>query len=175
MIGLRVGGNNVVGNRDVADTTRINDGQWHHVAVVINLGQTVQFYIDGALSTSQTMPTVAASNSVPLWIGTPPFPYFGQPFTGALDNVEIDNQALSAAAIAQLAALMHQVAPLVQIIAATQSPTFANHFGWEDFIVVDRVEDASRFRRLAEDEIAPWAEAFGMGEIWEKNLVGGRP
>jgi hypothetical protein len=103
VVGLRVGGNNVAGNRDVADTTRINDGQWHHVAVVINLGQTVQFYIDGALSTTQSMPTVAAGNSVPLWIGTPPFPYFGQPFTGALDNVEIDNQALSAAAIAQLA------------------------------------------------------------------------
>ena len=42
-------------------------------------------------------------------------------------------------------------------------------------IVADRVEDASRFRRLTEEEVAPWAEEFGMGEIWEKTLVGGRP
>ena len=94
------------------------------------------------------------------------------PDTIILDEPEL---GLHPAAIAQLAALMHQVAPAVQIIAATQSPTFANHFGWPDFIVADRVDDASRFRRLTEEEVAPWVEEFGMGEIWEKNLVGGRP
>jgi predicted ATPase len=94
------------------------------------------------------------------------------PSTLVLDEPEL---GLHPAAITQLAALMHQVAPKVQIIAATQSPTFANQFGWEDFIVVDREDDASRFRRLTEEEVAPWAEEFGMGDIWEKNLVGGRP
>lgn len=94
------------------------------------------------------------------------------PSTIVLDEPEL---GLHPAAIGQLAALMHQVAPQVQIIAATQSPTFANHFGWEDFIVVDRQNDASRFRRLTEAEVAPWAEDFGMGDIWEKNLIGGRP
>jgi predicted ATP-dependent endonuclease of OLD family len=67
--------------------------------------------------------------------------------------------------------LMHQAAPNVQIIAATQSPTLANHFGWADFIVVDRHEDASRFRRLTEDEVKPWMDDFAMGEIWEKNPI----
>jgi predicted ATPase len=94
------------------------------------------------------------------------------PSTIVLDEPEL---GLHPAAIAQLAALMHQVAPEVQIIAATQSPAFANHFGWEDFVVVDRQEDASRFRRLTEDEIRPWMDDFDMGEIWEKNLIGGRP
>lgn len=96
----------------------------------------------------------------------------GPPSTIVLDEPEL---GLHPAAIAQLAALMHQAAPNVQIIAATQSPTLANHFGWADFIVVDREEDASRFRRLTEDEVKPWMDDFGMGEIWEKNLVGGRP
>ncbi|HXP97574.1 MAG TPA: AAA family ATPase [Telmatospirillum sp.] len=94
------------------------------------------------------------------------------PSTIVLDEPEL---GLHPAAIAQLAALMHQVAPAVQIIAATQSPAFANHFGWEDFVVVDRDEDASRFRRLTEDEVRPWMDEFAMGEIWEKNLIGGRP
>ena len=103
VIGLRLGGNNVVGDRDVTDGTPINDGQWHHVAVVINMGQNVQFYIDGSLRSSAAMQTLPASTSAPLWFGTPPFGYFGAPFTGSLDSVRIDNQALSAAAIAQLA------------------------------------------------------------------------
>jgi len=103
VVGLRVGGSNTLGSRDVADTTKINDGQWHHVAVVINLGQNVQFYIDGTLRSTQALPTVAASNTLGLWIGTPPFPYFGAPFTGSLDQARIDNQALSASTIAQLA------------------------------------------------------------------------
>jgi predicted ATPase len=94
------------------------------------------------------------------------------PSTIVLDEPEL---GLHPAAIAQLAALMHQVAPEVQIIAATQSPTFANHFGWEDFIVADRHDDASRFRRLREDEVRAWMDDYAMGEIWEKNLIGGRP
>jgi predicted ATPase len=94
------------------------------------------------------------------------------PSTIVLDEPEL---GLHPAAITQLAALMHQAAPKVQIIAATQSPTLANHFGWADFIVVDREDDASRFRRLAQEEVKPWMDDFGMGEIWEKNLVGGRP
>ena len=82
---------------------------------------------------------------------------------------------LHPAAIAQLAAIMHQVAPDVQIVAATQSPTLANQFGWQDFIVADRRAGASSFRRLSETEVVPWMEDFAMGEIWEKNLIGGRP
>jgi hypothetical protein len=103
VVGLRVGGNNVVGTRDVADTTAINDGNWHHVAVVINLGSNVQFYIDGTLRSTQPMLTVAQANTFPLSIGTLPFNYFGMPFTGSLDSVQVYNQALGGSAIAQLA------------------------------------------------------------------------
>lgn len=94
------------------------------------------------------------------------------PSTIVLDEPEL---GLHPAALTHLAALMHQVAPSVQIIAATQSPAFANHFAWNAFIVVDRDKDASRFRRLQQEEVAPWMDNFAMGEIWEKNLIGGRP
>ena len=102
VVGLRVGGNNVAGSRDVADTTPINDGQWHHVAVVINLGSNVQFYVDGSLRSTQGMATLASVNTAPLWIGTLPFSYFGMPFTGSLDNVKVFNQALNGSAVAAL-------------------------------------------------------------------------
>lgn len=94
------------------------------------------------------------------------------PSTIVLDEPEL---GLHPAAIAQLAAVIHQVAPDVQIIAATQSPTFANQFAWQDFIVVDRSDNTSSLRRLSEEEVAPWMAEFAMGDIWEKNLIGGRP
>jgi predicted ATPase len=94
------------------------------------------------------------------------------PSTIVLDEPEL---GLHPAAITQLAAVMHQVAPDVQIIAATQSPTFANQFAWHNFVVVDRAEGESSLRRLSEADVAPWMADLAMGDIWEKNLIGGRP
>lgn len=94
------------------------------------------------------------------------------PSTIILDEPEL---GLHPAAIAQLAALMRQVPPRAQIIAATQSPTLANQFEWADFIIADRVDGATRLRRLEQSEVAPWMDDFAMGDIWEKNLIGGRP
>jgi predicted ATPase len=94
------------------------------------------------------------------------------PSTIVLDEPEL---GLHPAAITYLAALIHNITPEVQVIAATQSPTFANCFGFEDFIVTDRKNDASTFRRLVEEEVKPWLDEFSMGDIWEKNLIGGRP
>ncbi len=94
------------------------------------------------------------------------------PPTIIIDEPEL---GLHPAAIAQLAAMIHQISPNVQIIAATQSPTFANYFSWQDFIVVERENEASTFRRLKEEEVKPWLDEFAMGAIWEMNLIGGQP
>jgi M6 family metalloprotease-like protein len=101
---LHVGGNNLAsGGRDAADTTPVNDGQWHHIAVVLTLGQTAAFYVDGRLSSTQPLATVAVRNTAPLYIGTFPGSYNGSPFTGALDEVRLYDQPLAAADIAALA------------------------------------------------------------------------
>lgn len=70
---------------------------------------------------------------------------------------------------------MRTVSTKTQIIASTQSVTLANQFDWEDLIVVDRVEEASRFRRLQEDELVGWMEEYSLGELWEKNILEGTP
>jgi predicted ATPase len=74
-----------------------------------------------------------------------------------------------------LAGMMRATSSRTQIIASTQSVTLANQFTWEDLIVVDRVNDASQFRRLNEAEIAAWLDEFSIGELWEKNIIGGTP
>ena len=78
-------------------------------------------------------------------------------------------------AIQLLAAMMRSASAKTQIIASTQSVTLANEFSWQDLVIVDQVENASRFRRLEEKEVTQWLDDFRMGELWEMNLLGGTP
>jgi hypothetical protein len=42
-------------------------------------------------------------------------------------------------------------------------------------IVVDQVDGASNFRRYTQDELSGWLEQYSMGELWKRNVLGGRP
>jgi UDP-N-acetylmuramate--alanine ligase len=42
-------------------------------------------------------------------------------------------------------------------------------------VVVEREEGQSVFRRLSEAELKPWLAEYSLGELWEKNVLGGRP
>lgn len=74
-----------------------------------------------------------------------------------------------------LASLMRSASEKTQIIASTQSVTLANQFSWEDFVVVDQVDNASVFRRLQETEVAAWLDHYKLGDVWEMNVLGGTP
>lgn len=62
-----------------------------------------------------------------------------------------------------------------QFVVATQSPTFLSHFEPEDVVVVESEEGASSFHRHTREELAGWLERYSLGQIWMKNLIGGRP
>ncbi len=74
-----------------------------------------------------------------------------------------------------LAGLMRSISSETQIIISTQSVTLANQFSWQDMVMVDYIDNASVFRRLAENEVQGWLEQYGMGDLWAKNLLGGTP
>jgi len=79
-------------------------------------------------------------------------------------------------ALAVLAELIKSAAEKgTQIICSTQSVTFINQFSTEDIIVVDRNNGESLFNRLNEEDLKEWLEDYAVGELWEKNLIGGRP
>lgn len=78
-------------------------------------------------------------------------------------------------AIHLLGGLFRKAANKCQIIASTQSVTLANQFSYKDIIVTDRNNGESEFRRLEEGEISQWIEEYGIGDLWEKNLLGGTP
>ncbi|SEU47647.1 AAA family ATPase [Nonomuraea wenchangensis] len=78
-------------------------------------------------------------------------------------------------AIVQLADMLRAASTTSQILIATQSVTLINQFEVDDLIVVERDKGASVFKRLAPEGLADWLEEYSLGELWEKNLLGGRP
>ena len=74
-----------------------------------------------------------------------------------------------------LASLIKAFSNEKQIIASTQSVTLLDYFEPEEIIVADKEANSSVFKRLSSDELKEWIEEYSMGEIWEKNLIGGRP
>lgn len=78
-------------------------------------------------------------------------------------------------AIVQLAGLLRQASVRGQVLIATQSVTLMNQFDIDDLIVVERVDGASEFIRPDRERLGAWLEEYSLGELWEKNLIGGRP
>jgi len=95
-----------------------------------------------------------------------------RPQTILLDEPEL---GLHPAALEELAEIVKVTSKDSQIICSTQSVTFANQFKAGDFIVVDQHKGASSFKRVDEEELKDWLEDYAMGDIWNKNLIGGRP
>lgn len=95
-----------------------------------------------------------------------------RPATIILDEPEL---GLHPAALNVLGDIFKATSKHTQIICSTQSVSFANLFEAESFIIVDAKDGISRFRRLESNELEHWLDKYLMGEIWEKNLIGGRP
>lgn len=78
-------------------------------------------------------------------------------------------------AITLLASMVKQASVETQIILATQSPILLDYFDPEDVLVADRVDGATQFSRLKSDQLAEWLKDYSLGQLWEKNELGGRP
>ena len=62
-----------------------------------------------------------------------------------------------------------------QVIISTQSAPLLNEFEPEDVIVVERNQGESTFHRLDPTHLSEWLEQYTLGELWQKNVLGGRP
>lgn len=95
-----------------------------------------------------------------------------QPETILVDEPEL---GLHPYAIRVLASLIRSASKTKQVIVSTQSVTLLNEFEPTDLIVADRKDGASVLRRLGPDELTEWLKEYTLGELWEKNILGGRP
>jgi predicted ATPase len=82
---------------------------------------------------------------------------------------------LHPAAIGVLAALLKAASLHSQIIIATQSVTLLEEFEAGDVIVVDREDGHSTFTRQDPERLKDWLEEYTLGELWQKNSIGGGP
>lgn len=94
------------------------------------------------------------------------------PSTILIDEPEL---GLHPFAINILVGLLRSASTKTQVIVATQSVPIVNQLDPEDIIIVDRVDGQSTFKRPNPDEIDMWLEDYGLGDLWEKNIIGGRP
>lgn len=89
-----------------------------------------------------------------------------------LDEPEL---GLHPQAINVLSGLINKASKKAQIIIATQSVTFLNQFDPDNLFIVDREDNQTVFKHLGEEDIDMWKDDYAVGEMWEKNIIGGRP
>jgi predicted ATPase len=78
-------------------------------------------------------------------------------------------------AITLLASLMKQASVETQVIVSTQSSLLLDHFEPEDVLVADRINGGTQLTRLKSADLESWLEDYSLGQLWEKNQLGGRP
>jgi len=78
-------------------------------------------------------------------------------------------------AVEVLAGLIQSASKHVQVIVATQSVSLIDRFEPENIVVVDRKGRESTFTRQSAPELSDWLANYSLSELWEKNVLGGRP
>lgn len=102
---------------------------------------------------------------------------FLQPEDDLPDVIVLDEPELGLHphALEIVAGLIRAASTKTQVIAATQSQTFLNFFEPSEIITVDAQEGQSIFRRLEPDQLKDWLEDYSIGELWQRNVLGGGP
>jgi predicted ATPase len=95
-----------------------------------------------------------------------------RPSTIIIDEPEL---GLHPCAVKILASLLDEAAQRTQLIVATQSAQLVDEMESEDVVITSMEAGVSRFERLDAEKLKPWLEDYSLGELWNKNVVGGRP
>lgn len=94
------------------------------------------------------------------------------PATILIDEPELGQHPF---AIKVLGGMMKSTAESHQIIVSTQSVELVNEFDIDNLIVVDKQGGASTFKRPNAEALSEWLNDYSLGELWKKNMLGGRP
>lgn len=90
-----------------------------------------------------------------------------------LDEPEL---GLNPVVIALIGDMIKALSEGVQIVVATQAPLLVDVFDLEEIVVLEARGGRTNFRPLVTDDRRHRLDDdFAPGEIWQKNLIGGRP
>ena len=96
-------------------------------------------------------------------------------FRPAVIVIDEPELGLHPLAITMLAALVKQASTETQVILSTQSALLLDHFQPEDVLVAERVDNGTQLNRVDSSQLTEWLEDYSLGQLWEKNELGGRP
>lgn len=94
------------------------------------------------------------------------------PSTIIIDEPEL---GLHPYAIKLLASLLHEAAENAQIIVSTQASLLLDELTPEQVIVVNQRNGESILERQDPEKLADWLKESTLGQLWEKNELGGLP
>ena len=98
-----------------------------------------------------------------------------QPERPGLILIDEPELGLHPLAINILASLIRKAAHFSQLIVSTQSSDLVSEFDASDIVVVENKTRSTTFTRLDKSKLDYWLQEYSLGEIWDKNLIGGRP
>lgn len=101
-----------------------------------------------------------------------------QPLDLLPDTVLIDEPELGLHPFAMnlLADMMRDLAHHKQLIVSTQSVELLNALDPEHVVVAQRVNGATTLERLEPEALRGWLNDYqSLGELWKRNVLGGRP
>ena len=102
-----------------------------------------------------------------------------QPHRTMPDVIIIDEPELGLHpyAISQLAEMIKDAAKHAQIIISTQSKDLVDYFDLNNITVVEMDEDkqCTKTTMLDKEEYGLWIKHYSISEMWDKNVIGGRP
>jgi predicted ATPase len=96
-----------------------------------------------------------------------------QPNPPAITVIDEPELGLHPFAIEKLAGLLQIASSRTQLIVATQNPQLIAALEPEDVIVADRENGETTLRRLDATALEGWLEEYTLGELWQKNILGG--
>lgn len=74
-----------------------------------------------------------------------------------------------------VAALFQKTSHHSQVLISTQSSSFLDSFDPQDIVVASREGEQSQFARPDASRLDAWLDEYSLGEVWEKNVIGGGP
>lgn len=98
-----------------------------------------------------------------------------QPNPPSLIIIDEPELGLHPFAITQLADMFRSTASAHQLLVSTQSVTLLNQLDPEDIIITEQHDGATEFVRPDWQALEAWLAEYAVGELWEKNVFGGRP
>ncbi len=78
-------------------------------------------------------------------------------------------------AIKLLASMLFDAAQHTQLIISTQSSLLIDEMSPEDVIVANQRNGETLLERLDSDRLGEWLQEYTLGQLWEKNELGGQP